>query len=190
MRVKDFAMDERIQTYSENQRDKLLTLTSKIEGLNELFDIMVELENFFISNIIYELNRLLLLRSQNENMTRDVYLDEFKKYASQLNEKIDNLIVKWDSMYIRAGYTIDNIKMIIESMKECVHILSPIKNFTKSETVDILVNLINEFGYFRIYKTISSDNIIERLNILITLKNEIERCGIKKPRKKLTIDDI
>jgi len=194
MRLKEFTLDERIKTFNDQQKNKILVINDKIKNICNIFDTIVELENFIIKNILIELDKLISLRSKRSkielNRGKEYYINQFKDAASKLYNKISDLKNKWDILNKNENKSISDINKQISMLKDAsksLSILDKNKNNALSAT-SVLVDIINEFESFKVYKAINSSNLVERINILMELKEYIENSVPQK--KKISIDDM
>jgi len=194
MRLKNININELSSSFEDQeQKEKLKEMSSCINNIGSVFDNMISLESFIIDNIQQELSSLISIREEKEKITNneglDKYLEYFKEAVDNLEFKIKELIIEWDK---------DTEKLSSKDIQDNIQILKSvsltIKELDSSNTTVTLLNkIIDEFGYFRICKVIFCDNIVNRITILLNLKNEINTVfkndNISK-RKKLSIDDL
>lgn len=199
MRLKSVNIGERSSVYSNEQKERLKSISQNINKIGEIFDIIVDLEMYIIDNVEKHLNDFILIKTNKEKITReegeDRYLNfYFKNAAEKLDLELKRVAVSWDerSMINKLeSHTISSIRNSIENYKRLYSFINPIvvkSSEYKIEGFEALKNIIEEFGNFRIYKVLTSNNVTEKLNILIDLKSKIE--GTKSFTKKITIEDL
>ncbi|MFW6226212.1 MAG: hypothetical protein ACOC3V_04585 [bacterium] len=203
MRLKNINIDERSSTFKDiKQKKSLKEMSESINQLGEVFDNMVNLESFILHGIQDELSFLIGIRSDRKNIIQNqgqsTYLKEyFVPAVYKIENRIEELILEWNNAEDRL--TTEEIKETIIVLKEVSVILHKIgKN--KFKSLNILNDLIDEFGYFQVCKVIFTGDIVDRINLLTKLKNEVEQIfsppKVNEPkepakrRKKLTIDDL
>ena len=179
MRLKEFTLNERIKTFSDQQKDKMKIISDKIKQICDVFDIIIEFENYCVKNILLELDKLIELRNKRSeielNKGNNFYIKQFKEAADELNEKIINIKNKWNVLNAS-----DNPEKSIENINKQINILKGVSNKLKKLddnnliSIKILIDIIDEFRNFKVYKAMNSDNLIDTINILIELKEEIE----------------
>ncbi len=200
MRLKNINIDERSSTFSdENQKKTLKEMSSSVNKLGEVFDSMVNLETFILQSIYQELSILIGIKNDKEKIVQenglDSYLEDyFKPAAYKMEEKIISSIKDWDG---------ENDRLSTNEIKETIVVLKEVSNFlkisgNKFQSLSILNDMIDEFGYFQICKAVFTGDIVDRVVVLTKLKTEIKEVfseqSITKTeqpkRKKLTIDDL
>jgi len=197
MRLKNINIEERSSIYSSEQKDRLKMISSEVNKIGDIFDVLVELETFVIDNIEQKLNDFINIKVNKDSITKNVGLekylsDYFKPSSDCLDKELKNVISQWDRMMMERNtheYKLENIRLIINKFKELYKFIDPIIQTTefKIEGFESLKKIIEEFTNFKIYKVLISEDIIEKLQLLIDLKSKIDG---KKEMKKLTIDDI
>ena len=192
MRLKEFTLSERIKTFSTQQKDKMNVVNDKVKNICDIFDTIIELENYIIKNILVELDKLISLRSKRTEIEFDkgnqYYISQFKDTAQSLDDKIANLMNKWNVLNTGENKSINKINQQITLLKDVATNLSAVPNAEKLISITTLIDIVNEFGNFQVYKAINSKDLATKINILIELKEYIESSVPVK--KKISIDDL
>lgn len=202
MRLKNINIDERSSTFTnEKQKKCLKEMSDSVNQLGEVFDNMINFETFVLQGIHNELSVLIGIREDKDTIVKEqgmkVYLDEyFTPSVYEVEEKIQQIVKDWDTAEDRKST--EEIKQTIILLKEIANVLNNIEANFKS--LNIIHDLIDEFGYFQICKVIFAGDIVDRINVLIRLKGDMEKifspAKVDEPktpierRKKLTIDDL
>lgn len=203
MRLKSININERSSTFSnEEQKNSLNDMSVVINQIGEIFDNVVQLEEFVLQNIHEELSILIGIRMNKEKIVNEkgmkVYLsDYFSPSAYKVEEKIEKALGDWNTANDRSS--VNEIKGALLILKKVSETLKNV-GVEKYKSVGLLKDLIDEFGYFQVAKVILNGNIVDRISILTKLKSEVETIFAppkkdepKEPakrRKKLTIDDL
>ena len=195
MRLKSLNMENRSTTHTQAQKDVLIEFSKNVNNLGRFFDAMIELENFVIKNVLEEVGELISIREKRieieGRMGSQVYLDEFfTPQSKKINSKMENLKKEWDS---RANQSMKFSELVdfisnLKSLSLTLSIIeSKIPNFS---TISTLKKLIDEFGKFRVVKTLFTVDIVERINILLQIGGELQGYSFLEEVEELTIDDI
>lgn len=197
MRLKNINIEERSSIYSSEQKDRLRVISSEVNKIGEIFDVLVDLESFVIENIEQKLNDFMNVKTNKDSIVAKIGIDKylsdyFRPASDSLDADLNRVIELWNKKMIEINkkeYTLENIRSVINKFKELYKFIDPIIQTSefKIEGFESLKKIIEEFTNFKIYRVLISENIVEKLQSLIDLKSKIEG---KKEKKKLTIDDL
>lgn len=199
MRLKNLNINISSKTLSKDDSKFLDSFTKKIEKICSVFDKITQLEGYIIEEIRKELTDLLAVRSMRDEM---IEAGEKEKYIHDLFIPAVNILS--DKMKTAVQYWNENEETKTNEILEFIKILKKasktIENSNPSEKIEsmnIIKDLIDEFGYFKITKSIFTDNVVEKVNVLIDLKDQIVQItsedgeGLEKEKRhKLSIDDL
>lgn len=197
MRLKNINIEERSSIYSSEQKDRLRVISSEVNKIGEIFDVLVDLESFVIENIEQKLNDFMNVKTNKDSIVAKIGIDKylsdyFRPASDSLDADLNRVIELWNEKMIEINkkeYTLENIRSVINKFKELYKFIDPIIQTSefKIEGFESLKKIIEEFTNFKIYRVLISEDIVEKLQSLIDLKSKIEG---KKEKKKLTIDDL
>ena len=197
MRLKSINIEERSSIYSSEQKDRLRVISSEVNKIGEIFDVLVDLESFVIENIEQKLNDFMNVKTNKDSIVAKIGIDKylsdyFRPASDSLDADLNRVIELWNEKMIEINkkeYTLENIRSVINKFKELYKFIDPIIQTSefKIEGFESLKKIIEEFTNFKIYRVLISEDIVEKLQSLIDLKSKIEG---KKEKKKLTIDDL
>lgn len=197
MRLKSINIEERSSIYSSEQKDRLRVISSEVNKIGEIFDVLVDLESFVIENIEQKLNDFMNVKTNKGSIVAKIGIDKylsdyFRPASDSLDADLNRVVDLWNEKMVEINkkeYTLKNIKSVINKFKELYKFIDPIIQTSefKIEGFESLKKIIEEFTNFKIYRVLISEDIVEKLQSLIDLKSKIEG---KKEKKKLTIDDL
>lgn len=190
MRLKKLDFTSSCSSYKEEQSKALNEMSDNVNRIGSLFDKFCEIEDFVLDRIKTRLIELGSIKDNRTNIEKEFstqeYLKKFKLSSDKLILRIDESIEEWDNL---SDKSIKNIVSSIEELKELSEMLTKIKESNnKFDTVESLINLVNEFGRFKLIKIIMTSDIGNKINLLIQYKANLIIENEKK--KVLSIDDL
>lgn len=201
MRLKKLSHNfEKYKDYEDEQKMVLSSIISRLNRIGDFFDVVVKLEKFVIEEVREEYARLVEIRNKKNEIeaaegTAAYIQNHFIIAVEALNTKIESAIQSWN--YVEKEYTTGKIFGFISAMKNFYKELE-IMDFDNSEEEDNLYNsstttlikdILDNFGRFKIYKAIMSDNIVTKLETLLSMQDDMLNVNDSKP-SRLTLDDI
>lgn len=202
MRFKNINIEERSAKYSDVQKESLQKISNSLNKIGDFFDVVVEFEKFIVKDIRKELNDYFAIRDNKDSIVNEngsqYYIDEvFLPVVEKLEERMTLAIENWNTE--RSDYSVDKLRNFIEVLKGMYSGIENLKGQDNIETFSAIQDLIDTFGNFVVYKSITTEDRAKRIENLFYLREEMENVeenistsnGKKeKPKKKLTIDDL
>ena len=205
MRFKNINIEERSSKYSDIQKESLQKISDSLNKIGSFFDTIVEFEKFIAKEIKKELNDYFVIRDNKDSIIKehgnDYYINEiFLPIVEKLENRMSLAIENWNTE--KPEYNLNNLKNFINVLKSMYSGIESLKEKDPNiESFSAVQDLINTFGNFVIYKSITTDDRAKRIENLLYLKEEMENAEEninnnsngeenKKPKKKLTIDDL
>jgi hypothetical protein len=194
MRFKNININRSSTTFSGDYGKILNEISLNLNRIGDMFDIIARFENFILKDITPELEGLIKIRLLKdeiiENGSIEIYIKQyFKPSVDRLNEKISISISSWNqqeefTLYGTMNQFVDKIKTLHGSLNSC--------SGDNCELQDSVKNIIELFSNFKVYHALTTSDPVERIEILITLKDDYDYVGEKKeiPKNKITIDDL
>lgn len=190
MRFKSINIENRSSKYSEKQKESLSVITASLSRIGEVFDSIVELEQFIIKDVKKELNDYFNIRENRlfiiEENGNEYYINNiFLPIVEALEARLDLAVENWNQT---SDISIDSLNDFIDGMKSLYQIL---KNFPDIETAKAIQDLCNSFANFVVYRAINSTDRAKKMENLYLLKESLDEIEETKPeKKKFTIDDL
>lgn len=204
MRFKNLNIEERSARYSEIQKENLKRISNSLNKIGEFFDVVIEFEKFVAKEIKKELNDYFNIRENKDEIIEengnDYYINEvFLPVVKKLEEKMALAIENWNTE--RREYTLDKMQSFIDILKNMNSGIESLKKDDNNniETFQAIQDLINTFGNFVVYKSVTTTDRAKRIENLFYLKEELNNAEEKvkavngnkeKKKSKLTIDDL
>lgn len=205
MRLKKLSHDfEKYNSYESEQKIVLSSIISRLNRMGDFFDVVVKLEKFMIEEVRAEYTKLIEVRQKKQEIeAKEGSANYIKNYflpaVSNLNNKIEVSIQNWN--HVEKEYTTGKIYGFISAMKNFYKELS---NMDKANTsldedanlhnlsiTNIIKDIMDSFAKFRMYKAIMCDDIIIRLETLLSMQKDITDYNEKPSEvKRLTLDDL
>jgi len=177
MRLKTLNINDRSEAFSLKTSNIIKCITRDINKIGLMFDKFIELETFIMTNVLEELEELVDVRNKRKNIEKEestnVYINDFfKPAAMKLSKKIDIIIEEWDLM--NTEFTSIKINRICEYLQVFKKFISNlIKHEIPFTTIDIIKDIINDFGRFQSIRCMTSKNIVVRIEMLLISKENI-----------------
>lgn len=205
MRLKKLSHDfEKYNSYESEQKMVLSSIISRLNRMGDFFDVIVKLEKFMIEEVRVEYTKLVEVRQKKQEIESKngsvVYInDYFLPTVSALNSKIETSIQNWNR--VEKEYTTGKIYGFISAMKNFYKELDNMdkihtppeedSNLHSSSITNIMKEVMDSFSKFRMYKAIMCDDLIIRLETLLSMQKDITEYN-EKPNevKRLTLDDL
>lgn len=181
--------------YLDDQNKALEEIEEKLNEMFTFFKKVANLETFVIENIYEEYLNLIKVRENRSNLektegTRNYINDYFLKAAFDIEDKLEKTLERWDND--NEDYSIDNIKESILKLKDIKYKIS--NGNLPDHFVECNKGALNFFANFKIYKMITLDSTLDKIELLLSFKDELitenENTNIKIKEKKLSIDDL
>jgi len=205
MRLKKLSHDfEKYNSYESEQKMVLSSIISRLNRMGDFFDVIVKLEKFMIEEVRLEYTKFVEVRQKKQEIENKdgsaIYInDYFLPTVSALNSKIETSIQNWNR--VEKEYTTGKIYGFISAMKNFYKELDNMDkvhtppeedlNLHSSSMTNIMKEVMDSFSKFRMYKVIMSDDLIVRLEILLSMQKDITEYN-EKPNevKRITLDDL
>jgi len=176
MRLKTLNLNGRSDSFSPITSKLVKEMTGDLNKIGTLFDKFVELETFIFSNVIEEFEELVEIRSSRKDIEdedgKQSYLnDYFIPAAKTLESKIDTMVEEWDLM--NNDFDSGKISKIGETLKSFKAFLDNILKNNHLNTVEIMKQIINDFGRFKSIGCMASSNIVLKIEVLLQSKENI-----------------
>ncbi len=205
MRLKKLSHDfEKYNSYESEQKIVLSSIISRLNRMGDFFDVVVKLEKFMIEEVRTEYTRLIDVRQKKQEIEAQegsaAYIkNHFLPAVSDLNNKIEISIQNWN--HVEKEYTTGKIYGFISAMKNFYKELDNMDkmyinpnenmNLHGSSITNIMKDIVDNFSRFRMYKAIMCDDIIIRLEALLSMQKDIIDYNEKPNKaKRLTLDDL
>jgi len=192
---------EKYNNYDSEQKIILSSIISRLNRVGDFFDVIVKLEKFMVEEIRNEYSKLIDIRSKKQEIEKKENSENYiKNYflpaAAILNSKIETSIQNWN--HVEKEYTTGKIYGFISAMKNFYKELDDMDKLENNgsglhglSTTSAIKDIMDNFSRFRMYKVIMSDNIIVRLEILLSMQKDITEYNEKPTEtKRLTLDDL
>lgn len=195
MRIKNFVIEKRSATYSEYSASLMNVFSKNIMNLEKMFDAMASLEDFIVLNIHEEVAELIDIRSRKEEISKNespvIYINKyFVPKVKSLSAKIEDLKKDWDSSRLE---NVLSFQRIIENITEIKIISKRLDSNVEYDSVKSILSLkglINEFGKFQVIKALLTENIIDKINILLQVAMDKNKQTLIEESENLTIDNL
>jgi len=204
MRLRKLSQNfEKYKNYENEQKMVLSSIISRLNRIGDFFDVVVKLEKFMIEEVREEYTDLIEIRQKKQEIEdvegpSDYITKYFVPAVTRLNDKIEALIQDWNR--VEKEYTTGKIYGFISAMKNFYKELDEFDNSnTKEEselhgspTTDLVKEILDSFSNFRMYKAVMSDDLVKRLETLLSMQQDIMEFNEKAPEelKRLTLDDL
>lgn len=205
MRLKSLNLNNRSQNqaYNSKQKSVVKSVSESVNELGVVFDQFMELENFVTANILEETANLIKAREKREEIEEEegleIYLEEyFKPAANALNDKLQETLDQWNITH--EDCTVEKMRLVVENLKSVGESLKELENvglLSTTKTLQSLQSLIDEFGKFRVAKSVLTDNIANRINLtleardkIIKYKGQIQNSDSNDIDDDISIDDL
>ena len=199
MRFKNISINNgsKGSVYNKKQKEVLETISEKMNSIGLFFDKIAEVENLILKNIYADYINLIRIRENREEIEKiggaEMYLkDYFLKTVNDIEEGVSVSIETWNTE--NKDFTTDIIKEKIEKIKQ---LKLSIKEKCKHESfIKNICEILDMFGHFKIYKIFCLHSTLDRIELLISFKDElietVESDNIVETikNKKLSIDDL
>jgi len=204
MRLKKLSHDsEKYNAYEAEQKIVLSSIISRLNRIGDFFDVVIKLEKFMVEELRTEYTKLINIRQRKQTIEAsegsEAYIKNyFLPAVSELNDKIEISIQNWNR--VEKEHTTGKIYGFISAMKNFYKELDNIDktdlseedaNLHSSSMTDIIKEIMDSFSKFRMYKAIMCDDLIIRLETLLSMQKDIAEYN-EKPNevKRLTLDDL
>jgi len=185
------------KNYENEQKMVLSSIISRLNRVGDFFDVIIKLEKFIIEEVRDEYTELTNVRADKDKIVmNDSLFDYTNKHflpaVDNLNNKIELSVQSWN--YVEREYTTGKIYGFVSAIKNFYKELNMLEgqddenDLHPSSTTEAIKDLINDFDRFKIYKAIMSENIINRIEILLSMQVDILESNSES--KKLTLDDL
>ena len=197
MKFKEISVKLDNRVYTEKQAAALKKISGKLNNISRFFERIAEFENLILKNIYVEYLNLIRLRESRTEIEKiggaEVYInDYFLKSVNAIKNQLSATIEEWDSS--NEDLTVEDIKVRIEKLKE---IKARLGDQCKEKTpIGSICDILDSFAHFKIYKIIILDTILDKIELLLSFKNEmieiVDSGNITKTIKDqdLSIDDL
>lgn len=176
MRLKTLNFSGRSDSFSPITSKLVKEMTGDLNKMGTLFDKFVELETFIFSNIIDEFEELISIRENRKNIEEEngqqSYLnDYFLPAAKTLESKIDTIIEEWN--LINNDFDSNKIIKIGDMLKSFKVYLNDLLKGNNLNTIEIMKQIIDDFGRFKSIGCMASNNIALKIEVLLQSKENI-----------------
>jgi len=194
MRLKTLNFSGRSDSFSPITGKLLKEMTGDLNKMGTLFDKFIELETFIFSNIIEEFEELIEIRSRRSEIEKNEGLDSYLNNhfliaAKALENKINIMIEEWDLM--NSNFDSDKINKVGNMLKSFRSFLDEILKETCLNTVEIIKQIVDDFGRFKTIGCMTGNNIAIKIEVLLRAKENVLR--IKEDigyLEEIDIDDL
>jgi hypothetical protein len=188
---------EKYNTYESEQRMVLSSIMSRINRIGDFFDVIVKLEKFVLEEVREEYAKLIEVRDKKkeivskEGATR--YINNyFMPVVQTLNNKIEQSIKSWN--HVEREYATGKVYGFISAVKNFYKELDAFDDeddLNESPMTSLIKEILDNFGRFKMYKAIMSDDIVVRMETLLSMQKDILENNSAGPKeKKITLDDL
>jgi hypothetical protein len=188
---------EKYNTYESEQRMVLSSIMSRINRIGDFFDVIVKLEKFVLEEVREEYAKLIEVRDKKkeivskEGATR--YINNyFMPVVNTLNNKIEQSIKSWN--HVEREYATGKVYGFISAVKNFYKELDAFDDeddLNESPMTSLIKEILDNFGRFKMYKAIMSDDIVVRMETLLSMQKDILENNSGGPKeKKITLDDL
>lgn len=199
MRFKEISIDDVVSTsnYTTEQGRALKNISKKINLIGEFFDQLAKLENFVIKSFYTDYINLIKIRENRSEIEKiggsEVYInDYFLPAAKKLNDRINIAISEWNA--INQTWSLDIMHSRIEKLKKIRKNIE--KQFQEQDFVGNICSLLDSFAHFKIYKVLTLETTLDRIEILLRFKDDLvsvveSEDSVKEIKSKpVSIDDL
>lgn len=200
MRLKKISNDfSKYKDYEAEQKNILNTIISRINRIGDFFDSIVKFEKFMIEEIKNEYRQLVIIRQQKNEIINKIGIEEylnkhFIPTVNSLSDKIEVSVQSWNN--VEKEYTTGKMYGFISAMKNFYIDLDKVDKQEDSELhtssmSGIIKEILDIFGNFKMYKAIMTDDIVQKIETLLSIQQYILNNGSAKENKKpITLADL
>jgi hypothetical protein len=198
MRLKKLSHDfEKYKGYENEQKLVLSSIISRLNRIGDFFDVVVKLEKFVIEEVRDEYAALIDIRNKKaeieEAESAVAYIqNHFLPAVDVLSNKIEKSTQSWN--HVEREYTTGKIFGFISAMKNFYKELEVLDKGTGNEELhglsmtSLIKDILDNFGRFKMYKAIMTDDVVVKLETLLSMQEDM--VATEKPVKRLTLDDL
>jgi hypothetical protein len=200
MRLKKLSHNfEKYKDYEDEQKLVLSSIISRLNRIGDFFDVVVKLEKFVIEEVRDEYTKLIEVRNKKAEIEAaedsvSYIQNHFLPAVEALNQKMESSIQSWN--HVEREYTTGKVFGFISAMKNFYKELEAMDSALPDEDSDLhgssmttlIKDILDNFGKFKMYKAIMSDDVIVKLETLLSMQEDM--VGEKSETKKLTLDDL
>lgn len=203
MRLRKLSQNfEKYKDYENEQKLVLSSIISRINRIGDFFDVVVKLEKFVIEEVRDEYAAFIEIRNNKSDIeeaegTTSYIQNHFLPAVDVLNGKMEESIQSWN--HVEREYTTGKVFGFISAMKNFYKELE-VMDSTLSDEEDgdlhgssmsgLIKDILDNFGRFKMYKAIMTEDVIVKVETLLSMQEDMMSYKEGEAPKRLTLDDI
>lgn len=189
--------------YDSEQKLVLSSIISRINRIGDFFDVVIKMEKFVIEEVRDEFAALVDIRNRKSEIEKaegsvDYINKHFLPAVNKLNDKMEASVQSWN--HVEREYTTGKIFGFISAMKnfskELVAMDSALSDdegeddLHGSSTTVLIKDILDNFDKFKMYKAIMTDDVILKMQTLLSMQKDISDKEPEKKSNRVTLDDL